>query len=50
MLGLQVESAYDQGDYEGARRNSNIAKWINIVSIILGIGFIVYITISIAAV
>lgn len=50
VYSTQVNTAYDRGDYEGARRNSNIAMWINIISILLGIGLIVYVIISVMAV
>ena len=33
----QVDSSYGAGDYQGALRNSNIAKWLNVSSIICGI-------------
>jgi len=39
----QVESSYDAGDYDGALRNSNISKWLNIASIFCGIVFIIII-------
>ena len=42
MLHWQVDSAYDRGDYERARRKSNIAKWLNIVSIL---GFILVVAV-----
>lgn len=37
----QVDSSYDARDYEGALRNANIAKWLNLVSILCGIILIV---------
>lgn len=40
---LKVDSSYAAGDYDGALRNSNIARWLNIASIIFGL--IIYIVI-----
>lgn len=40
---LKVDSSYAAGDYDGALRNSNIARWLNIASIIFGL--IIYISI-----
>ena len=37
----QVDSSYDAGDYAGALRNANIARWLNLASIICGIVLIV---------
>ena len=36
-----MRSAYDAGDYDGALRNSNIAKCLNVASILCGIVFII---------
>lgn len=33
----QVGTSYDAGDYDGALRNSNIAKWLNLISFLCGI-------------
>ncbi|XP_078360224.1 uncharacterized protein LOC144644577 isoform X4 [Oculina patagonica] len=43
VFSCMVDSAYDAGDYSGALRNSNIAKWLNVVSIIGGIVLIIVI-------
>lgn len=45
-----VDSAYDGGDYEGARRNSRIALWLNVASILCGVGLIVFLIVWIAVV
>jgi len=44
----QVDSAYANGDYEGARRNSNIAKWLNVAAILCGISLIAYLVVQFA--
>lgn len=45
IFSCMVDSAYNRGDYEEARRNSNIAKWLNIVSIVLGFILVVVVTV-----
>lgn len=45
-----VDSAYDGGDYEGARRNSRIALWLNVASILCGVGLIVFLIVWFAVV
>ena len=47
---FQVDSAYDGGDYEGARRNSRIAMWLNISSLLCGVGLFVFIVIYFATI
>jgi len=44
-----VDSSYDSGDYENAKKYSNIAKWLNIVSVICGVIVIVVVIIVVAA-
>jgi len=41
VFSVMVDSSYDSGDYENAKRYSNIAKWLSILSIICGIILIV---------
>ena len=41
VLSHQVDNAYAAGDYDGAWRSSNIAKWLNVAAIICGIIVIV---------
>ncbi|XP_078355071.1 trafficking regulator of GLUT4 1-like [Oculina patagonica] len=50
VFSCMVDSAYDAGDYDGALRNSNIAKWLNVVSIIGGIVLIIviYVTLGVS--
>mmetsp|Transcript_76740 Transcript_76740/g.120891 ORF Transcript_76740/g.120891 Transcript_76740/m.120891 type:complete len:171 (+) Transcript_76740:154-666(+) len=50
VFSSMVDSAYDGGDYEGARRNSRIAMWLNIASILCGVGAIVFIIIYFTAI
>jgi len=44
----QVDSSYDAGDYDGALRNSNIAKWLNLASILCGIILIIILATSVS--
>ena len=44
-----VDSSYDSGDYENAKKYSNIAKWLNIVSAICGVIVIVVVIIVVSA-
>jgi len=44
-----VDSSYDAGDYDGALRNSNIAKWLNLASILCGIILVVIIIVTSAS-
>jgi len=48
IFSCMVDSAYASGDYEGARRNSNIAKWLNVAAILCGIGLIVFLIVQFA--
>ena len=45
-----MDSAYNGGDYEGARRNSRIALWLNVASILCGVGLIVFLIVWLAVV
>ena len=49
FLHFQVDSSYDSGDYENAKKYSNIAKWLNIVSAICGVIVIVVVIIVVSA-
>ena len=46
---FQVDSSYDLGDYENTKKYSNIAKWLNIVSVICGVLVIVVVIIVVSA-
>jgi len=46
----QVDSSYDSGDYENAKRYSNIAKWLSILSIICGVILIVILVVYFAVI
>ena len=45
-----MDSSYAGGDYEGAQRSSRIALWLNIVSILCGVGLIVFMIVWFAVV
>jgi len=47
VFSCMVDSSYDAGDYDGALRNSNISKWLNIASILCGIVIIIIIATSV---
>jgi len=49
VFSCMVDSSYDSGDYENAKKYSNIAKWLNIVSVICGVIVIVVVIIVVAA-
>lgn len=48
VFSCMVDSSYNAGDYEGARRNSNIAKWLNVAAILSGVGVIAFLIIRFA--
>ncbi|XP_078360212.1 transmembrane protein 233-like [Oculina patagonica] len=41
VFSSMVDSSYDAGDFDGALRNANIAKWLNVASIVCGIVLII---------
>ena len=45
FLHFQVDSSYDSGDYENAKKYSNIAKCLSLTSIILGVFLIFILTV-----
>ncbi|KAL9985192.1 hypothetical protein ACROYT_G007562 [Oculina patagonica] len=49
VFSCMVDSSYDSGDYDGALRNSNIAKWLNLASLLCGIILIIILSINAAA-
>ena len=40
-----MDGSYGSGDYENARRYSNVAKWLSLISVILGVSSIVTVTV-----
>lgn len=49
IFSIMVDSSYAARDYDGAWRNSQIAKWLNIISIAMGCFMFVLVIILIAA-
>ncbi|CAH3192345.1 unnamed protein product [Porites evermanni] len=48
IFSCMVDSSYNGGDYEGARRNSKIAMWLNIIALLSGVGVVTFIVIRFA--
>lgn len=40
-----MDGSYGSGDYENARRYSNVAKWLSLISVILSVSSIVIVTV-----
>lgn len=49
VYSCMVDSSYGAGDYAASVRNSNIAKWLNVASILCGIIINIIIVVSVSA-
>ena len=45
-----MDSSYDSGDYENAKKYSNIAKWLSILSIICSVILIVIVIVYVTVI